>query len=196
MDNNPARKKNWDLTQESFDQLLSWLHEDREQAGERYEQIRAGLIRGFKSHGCLNAEELADETINRVAKKLPELIATYVGNPVRYFYGVGHKVHLESLRHEQGHVPLPSRELSMVAQDDEIELVYECLEQCLQHIPEQSRQLILEFYQGEKATKIKSRKELARRLNLKLGNLRLQAHRIRGNLSKCIRDCLSQKALA
>jgi hypothetical protein len=44
------------------------------------------------------AEELADEVINRVSKKLPQIVDIYVGDPALYFYGVARKVHREYLR--------------------------------------------------------------------------------------------------
>src|ERR687883_865457 len=77
----PTRKKEWTLTQESFDRLLAWLDPDREQAGKKYEEVRSRLVRGFSSHGCPVPEDLADEAINRVAKLLPEIEKTYVGEP-------------------------------------------------------------------------------------------------------------------
>src|SRR5215216_2251273 len=69
----------WTLTSEEFDDLLSWLDPNRERAGSRYEEIRAGLIKRFRWRGCSDAEDLADKTINRVVKKLPEIRATYKG---------------------------------------------------------------------------------------------------------------------
>lgn len=182
------------LTQESFNRLLVWLHEDREEAGRIYEDIRSKLILGFNSHGCPVGEELADETINRVTRKLPEVINTYVGDPRRYFFGVAYKVLQEYRRRGPEVVPLPLKEISVEDRRDNIELVYGCLEACLQRLPPQSRELVLHFYQGEKQLKIKHRKELAERLNIKLGNLRLQAHRIRLSLRKCILACLQKKA--
>ena len=81
-------RKEWDLTQENFDQLLAWLDPNREQAGRRYEDIRRKLVKIFVSRGCIIAEELADETINRVAMKVHEIVDTYTGDPALYFYGV------------------------------------------------------------------------------------------------------------
>jgi hypothetical protein len=84
--------KNWALTQESFDSLLAWLHPDREQAGERYESIRCSLIRFFSARGFSNPEELADETIDRVARKIDELVPSYSGDPATYFFAVARLV--------------------------------------------------------------------------------------------------------
>ena len=196
MDGVFTRRKKWGLTQESFDHLLAWLHPDREQAGRVYEEIRAKLIKGFKSHDCPVAEDLADETINRVAKRVPEIVDTYVGDPARYFFGVAYKVFLEYLRSGPELAELPSDNLlTRDPTDDNKEVVYDCLERCLKHLSQYNRELILQFYQGEKRVKIELRKELAQRLGTKLANLRLQAHRIRESLKKCIQTCLEQEAL-
>ena len=53
-----------------FDELLEWLDPDREKAGRRYEAIRAGLIRMYVARGVSDAEYYADETIDRVARKI------------------------------------------------------------------------------------------------------------------------------
>jgi DNA-directed RNA polymerase specialized sigma24 family protein len=187
-------KKQWTLTQESFDRLLAWLHSDCEQAGKKYEEVRSKLVRGFMSHGCPVSEELADETINRVARRLPEIEKTYVGEPMRYFYRVAHYIHLEYLRKESEVAPLPPGELSLRENSDNIEPEYECLERCLQQLTPRNRELVLQYYQGEKGVKIEARKVLAQSLNIKLPALRLQAHRIRTNMKKCIQECLAQMA--
>ena len=59
------------------------------------EAIRRRLIRLFASRGSNNPEELADETIDRVASKSPQLIDKYAGDPSAYFYGVAKYVWLE-----------------------------------------------------------------------------------------------------
>ncbi len=89
----PSRKTEWELTPEAFEQLLVWLNPNREQAGSKYEEIRRRLIKILTCRGCTCPEELADETMNRVTRKVPEIIGNYVGDPSLYFYGVAHKVH-------------------------------------------------------------------------------------------------------
>src|SRR5262245_56812797 len=84
-----------EINQEQFEQLLNWLDPNREKAGTKYEFIRKRLIKIFVCNGCDAAEDLADQTINRVARKLPEIRATYVGEPAPYFRGVAQKILLE-----------------------------------------------------------------------------------------------------
>ena len=86
-------KNDWTLTQESFDNLLVRLDSDREQAGEKYEAIRRELISFFLSQNSHTPEELADETINRVAQKIDESVGGYVGDPANDFYEMARLVY-------------------------------------------------------------------------------------------------------
>lgn len=91
-------KKEWTLTQESFDKLLAWLHPDREQAGQSYEVIRRTLISYFLNRGCNLPEELADETINRIAQKIDERVNRYMGDPANEFYEMARILYAEHHR--------------------------------------------------------------------------------------------------
>ena len=94
-------KKDLALTQESFDKLLAWLDADREQAGQKYEEIRRELIRYFLIRGYYNeAEELADETINRAAQKIDAMAEMYERDRMHYFYAVARLVCMARLRKE------------------------------------------------------------------------------------------------
>lgn len=88
MDGLPSLKKEWVLTREAFDKLLACLDRDRERAAEKYEEIRNALITFFEHRGCLSPQEYADETINRVARRLSEGKEIYANNAASYFYGV------------------------------------------------------------------------------------------------------------
>jgi DNA-directed RNA polymerase specialized sigma24 family protein len=185
-------KKERILTQESFESLLAWLDVDRELAGKRYEEIRRKLIKIFTSRGCSVPEELADETIDRVISKVPELAATYVGDPVSYFCGVAHNVHLEYLR-KKPTVPVPPVLATVEPEEDELEQEYECLERCMQQLTTDSRHLVLQYYREEKQAKISNRKLLADQLGIALNALRIKAFRIRASLHKCVLNCMAQR---
>ena len=87
------------LTSDAFDTMLTWLDPDRDQAARKYESIRHALIGFFQSHACPAAEDLTDETINRVARRLAEgeIVAQH---PSTYFRGVAKKVYLEALKQQ------------------------------------------------------------------------------------------------
>lgn len=184
-----ASKKEWTLSQDIFDELLAWLSPDRERAGTIYENTRHRLIKVFMYRGSTVAEDLADETINRVAKKVREIRATYVGDPSLYFHGVARYVYLEHTKKTMAE-PLPPVLVSEPFEPDESELEYSCLERCLEHLAPHNRQLVLEYFQEDKRTKIERRKELTQRLGISLNALRIRAHRVCANLKKCMSECL------
>jgi RNA polymerase sigma factor (sigma-70 family) len=191
--------KRWELTGEALDGLLTWLDPDREQAGRKYEHIRRSLIKIFAWRGCAEAEDLADEAINRVARKVPEIASTYEGNPAFYFYGVGRRLFLEYQKQQLRRVPQEPDDESAVTIEDAaaaavLERRHECLEQCLQTLSESNRVLISGYYQRDLQTKGDSRSELARRLGVSAVALRVRAHRLRSALLDCIRECVAKGA--
>lgn len=180
-------KNRANLTQASFDRLLGWLDPDRELAGQKYEEIRSRLIKVLVRRGCNCAEELTDESINRVIKKIDTLVDTYEGDTALYFYGVAHNVFMEYVKNQPLPLP-PIIEEPLKAIDNEDD--HKCLEKCLEQISPESRWLIIEYYQEEKSAKIDHRKVLAERLRITPHSLRMRAHRIKAALKKCILDCL------
>jgi DNA-directed RNA polymerase specialized sigma24 family protein len=179
-------KKEWVLTQEAFDALLAWLDPDRELAAQKYESIRTRLIKIFACRGCAEAEDLADETINRVTNKLPEIQGTFVGEPARFFYGVANKIQLEHSRPQRTIPITPPTD-----NDEDSELEYQCLDRCMEKLSSENRQLVLSYYQEEKHAKIEHRKRLATSLGIALNALRIRAHRIRASLQECVKECVS-----
>ena len=180
--------KEWVLTKEAFDRLLDWLGPDREAAGRKYEAVRRRLIEIFTCRGCREAEHLADETINRVTLRLPDIVGRYEGDPARYFYGVAQKVYLESLR--AGPRPLPSPPPAPNEGEEERQL--ECLDECMRRQPPAGRDLIERYY-DEGAVRNRHRRLLmAREMGISPTALRLRAHRVREALRRCVEECLGR----
>jgi DNA-directed RNA polymerase specialized sigma24 family protein len=187
----------WVLDEAAFERLLAWLDPERERAGQRYEDIRLRLIKIFTCRGCHESEDLADETINRVARRLKEVAATYEGDRSLYFYGVAHKVYLEYLRRPPARVvvaPLPAPPERKEEERAADEREYECLERCMSGLPAASRDLVLQYYREEKREKIEHRKLLAAQLGIGLNALRIRACRIRETLYQCVQACLGEGA--
>lgn len=181
--------RQWELTPEAFDALLRWLDSDREKAGKKYEEIRRDLIRKFVCRGCAEAEDSTDETINRVAQKLPEIVDTYVGPREPYFYRVAHYVYLEYIKRLKG-VVLPPQP------DPPDEAVFDCLDKCLDKLSKDDRELILMYYSQDGQAKIDLRRQLAERLGIEPNALRIRLHRLRRELRECIENCLRQAGFA
>lgn len=186
-------RKKWALTQQAFDSLLVWLDSDRDRAGALYETIRRRLIRIFVCRGCAEPEDLADETINRVARKVDEIVKTYIGDPALYFYGVANNVYLESLHRKpklQTPPVEPRFEPRFEPRSEEFNHELNCLEECMKTLPSNNRKLVMEYYQEEKHAKIVNRQHLAEQLGIPLNALRIRAHRIRAALKNCVKECL------
>jgi RNA polymerase sigma factor (sigma-70 family) len=178
------------ITLEQFDSLLTWLGAgDRDLGAAKYETVRAGLVRVFISKGFNDAEDLADETINRVITRLPDFRETYDGEPTRYFHGVARNIIRETGRRKE-----IATEVSAVWIDPQpTSTELECLEQCLNELPAEKRELILDYFLYEGHDKIEHHKEMAAELGISEGALRGRVHHIRVSLVNCVRECTGGK---
>ncbi len=181
----------WSLTQQAFDGLLRCLADNREDAGDKYLEIRRNLLRFFEWRGCPFPEDHADETVNRVARRISE--GEEIRNPQAYFIGVARLLVLEIMKvrarenqalSEMGN-PTSEPDDSAVSEER-----IECLQQCLQSRSSDNRELILQYYQGEKGEKIANRKRLMARLGVPVSALRMRALRLREKLQECVEECL------
>jgi DNA-directed RNA polymerase specialized sigma24 family protein len=186
-----SARKAWVLTQEAFDELLEWLNPDRDRAAKKYEDIRDRLIRIFVHRGCMSAEELADKTINKVAKKVHEVKVYYVGDPALYFCGVARNVYAE-YRKTLVELPVIEEVLSapVVEDPDDSELEHKCLERCLSKMSPRDRELLLEYYREEGGAKIEQHQEMSRRLGITVNALRITICRLRASFKKCMHSCV------
>jgi DNA-directed RNA polymerase specialized sigma24 family protein len=195
----PARsdekqRHKWDLTPKAFNQFLSILDIDRDRAGEIYETLRRNLIQLFIWRGCRDPESHADETINRVIRKIDE--GEEVRDVIAYAHGVARRLLLEIFKKQEreqvGIDELPPLVAQPAEQNDDENGVL-CLRRCLNRLPEESRQLIVLYYQGEKSAKIENRKRLAEGLRVTLGALRYRAFDLRQRLQGCIERCMGRE---
>jgi DNA-directed RNA polymerase specialized sigma24 family protein len=167
----------------AFNELLDWLHPDRDEAGKRYETIRTGLIRMFDGRGCIDAENLADVTIDRVSTLVKNIRDSYIGDPESYFHGVARNIFLEYLkaRPEINFEPVVAEELI-----EDVDPQRESLEKCLEELGKGQREMILEYFTDSKSAKIERHRTQATELGMKSGSLRTKIHRIRQILEKCM----------
>ena len=175
------------ITPDSFEALLKWLGPTRDEGAHKYEVVRTRLIRIFMKKGCTDPEELADTTINLVMSKLPTILPTYVGDPAHYFCGVARNVYFDYRRRKEITVEATA---TTPAFDLILDKARECLRLCLSELPDDQRELVLDYYVDEKTARIRSRQQLALELGLSVNALRIRAHRIRAGLEKCVTECI------
>ncbi len=174
------------MPENSFDYMLTWLNQDREAAGRRYEEIRRRLIKIFARYECSEAEDLADETLRRVELNVYKVVPDWVNDPALYFYAVARNVRREYGRRQGLPSPPPPPDTEQAEREDD------CLERCMKRLlTGDERELVLQYHQGQGRTKIEGRKELARHHGLGLNALRIRIHRLLTRLRPCIVDCLA-----
>lgn len=184
------RRTPWVLTPEAFDRLLLFLAPDRDVAAAQYELLHGKLIKFFEWRNAFEPERLADETLNRVARKLSEGTEVRNPNPQSFVLGVARMVFLESRRRQERERET-ARELAalpVTESDPEIERQLRCLDSCLDSMSE-ARDLLLRYYSDSGAKKIEARRSLAAELAVTAGVLRLRAHRLRMRLESCVSSC-------
>jgi hypothetical protein len=170
------------IDQAAFDRMLFWLNPDREEAARKYEVIRRRLIEIFASRRFPDAERLADDTIDRVISKVPQIADGWVGPPAYYFLAVAKKIVLEASKPKPFAIPPPSSD------PDELEREDHCLERCLALLTQLDRTLVLEYVSGNK----RLRHELTLKLEITPNALRIRVCQIKKTVRPCIKDCLKQ----
>ena len=188
------RKTKWVLTQIAFERLIDWLDENSEPGGQRYVIVRRRLVQYFERKNCSSPQELADETLNRVARRLEEEGEITDSTPSQFCFNTARYIFLESLRRKEQNEPIPE-DLAKSPQFQEAEewevLRSNCLEKCLHTLDPEDRIVILGYYQGERRVRIGNRKLIAAKLGVSMNALTIRACRIRIKLESCIRKCLN-----
>jgi len=186
------RQTGWTLTSEAFDALLGSLSADATEAAQRYEHLRAALVKFFEWRGGRAPEEQADVVLDRLARKVR------AGEPIDditgFCHGIARHVLLEGFK-ERVHEPLDDRVASSAAPDaadadDERQLA--CLDRCMGALAAAEREFALEYHRPRGAEKILVHKSLAARFGLGPAALRVRAHRLRIKLEGCVLTCVNE----
>jgi RNA polymerase sigma factor (sigma-70 family) len=174
------------ITKAQFDSLLGWLNPDRDIAGKKYKTIHSGLVRIFVGKGLNNAEDLADETINRVMLRLSNIQESYRGEPAYYFHRVAKNIIRECRRRKE--FPVATVDVSVPPKLDAGE-EHNCLKHCLNCLSDSKRDLILDYYLYEGHSKIEHHRLMAGELKTTIGAIRNRAFQIRHALQNCMQKC-------
>ncbi len=176
------------LTVRTFTRFLGKLHPDAEEAAHEYERLRRALVKFFDWRGTSAPDECADDVLDRLAHKLDQ---TVVHDIRKYVRGIARLVALErrrgpafdALEENSYTAPAPP------AEDEDAVCLHDCFDRCLAELSEENRQLILQYYEGERSAKISNRRRLADGLGLTENALRSRVQRLRDRLERCVRSC-------
>jgi DNA-directed RNA polymerase specialized sigma24 family protein len=187
--------------QAAFKRLLEWLDDGVDSQGERYLEMRLRLVAYFDRRNAPAAEDLADETFNRISRTLEQEGAIATRPPARYCYVIARFVLLENFRRERKYVHLDEWRTTGAGRATTLKLVesgevvvareqrLDCLDRCLDALKPSQREMVLEYYRDVRQEKIERRHNLASRLGITMNALGIRVCRIRDNLAACVRGC-------
>jgi len=140
----------------------------------------------FSQRQCGFADELADETINRVILKSSE---EKIENRIAYCYGVARNVYRESLRKERPHLDID--EVTIAAKvPEEPSFSRECLDRCLEKLSPDNRNLLLDYFSEAKLAKIELHRRISETLQTTQTALRMRVMRTKQKLKVCVQECM------
>jgi DNA-directed RNA polymerase specialized sigma24 family protein len=192
----PATQKKWIPTRAAFEKFLASFSSNPNEAAEHYEIARLKLIRFFERRHLCGAERLADESLDRVMRRIDE--GEVVTNMMAYVYRVASYVVLEAFKEQEkiqklaDMTPLTS-EAPPFEEDEETPRSH-CFDRCLSGLEVETKTLILDYYREDGQKKIQLRRQIAEKLGIGLNALRIRAHKIRVRLEQCVEQCLDQPA--
>ena len=188
------------------EEFRAFLNSDRSEEGlseaevlerraKRYLEIQSRLAKLFAWRGCYEEDELARIALDRARMKWAETrdavepSSMHKPNPVGFVCSFVRFVFLEWIA-KRAPIEVPPIENRPL--EDEIRL--SCLDGCMAELlTSAERELILEYYQDEKGTKIDHRKKIAEDQNMSANALRIECHRIRRKLRECMVRCVEMK---
>ena len=163
------------MTAEHLQSLLSALEPE---GAERYEQLRWRLVRLFGWERCSQPEALADEALDRLARRLAE--NEPIGKVESYLFGIARLLLREEaqrrVRDRQKLAEFAYEKTRLARPSDE--RLQELLNRCLQELPAPDREMLLAYYHD------RDRDRLAASLGLRVNALRNRALRLREKLEK------------
>jgi DNA-directed RNA polymerase specialized sigma24 family protein len=181
------------MSDHGFARLLERLHADAEQAAQEYERLRRGLVKFFDWRGVWPPDECADEVFDRLARKLEDTAVQDVG---KYAHGIARLVALERRRRPAFSSIDDVQPLTLAAPVpvDDGHPLSDCFDRCLADMPDENRQLLLGYYEGERSAKISNRRRLASTLGVTEAALRSRVQRLRDRLEHCVQACAAPLA--
>jgi hypothetical protein len=188
------------MSQDDFDRLLQWFGPDRDISAKKYLGAHERLTRLFQLRGCNGPEDLADQVMDRVAKRLDHA-SPYSGIPdsdrIAVLLGFGRHVLQEYWRKRElfGEEFDPDEEPLCVDETVLKETRARCLDSCLGTLPEDDRRLLLQYHEYEPHGKIEHRKAMAEERRTTLNALRLKACRLKSVVADCVKRCCQSEGM-
>src|SRR5215510_4512531 len=95
MGNDATARRKREVSAEDFMRFLAGLDPDPMRAWQAYDQLRQRLVKFFKYSHSLQAEELAEEALDRIAKRAD---SHEIDNVMQFAFGVARNLRMEVAR--------------------------------------------------------------------------------------------------
>lgn len=197
---NPIRDGDEERT--DLNRLIRRLDPDTTNAWEKYRDLRSRLVKFFQWNQSPFAEELADEVLDRVARKPDE---EEIRNLAEFVIGIARNVLREGYKKSQreshfddwagGSESLAeprNREEEIVSGlDHQVRL--EILRHCLENLKPEERTLAIDYYSAAEEKQKVHRQKLAVAAGVTMIALRVRANRLRDRLENCLNNGLQTR---
>lgn len=194
--------QDWEPSEKSFQAFLNWLDGGTNSDGQRYLEVRRRLELYFDRKNCVEPSKLADETLNRVIRKLEENGDINEVAPLKYCYGVATYVFLEALRADNRspfYRPVTTTNATSLSDQPETPSESNAAGQrkekvadCLKTLSSTDQELLVEYYRGRQQSKTDRRAALAGRFGLTANALSVRAYSVRQRLEVCVQASLKK----
>ena len=194
--------QDWEPNEKTFQDFLNWLNGGENSDGQRYLELCQRLELYFDRKNCVAPSDLADQTLNRVIRKMEENGDINGVAPLRYCYSVAKDVFLEALRADNRspfYSPVTttnptnlSGQSVNIPNADAASKQKEKVADCMASLSSTDRELIIEYYRGPQRSRIERRAALATRLGVTASALSTRACGVRQRLEVCIQACLEK----
>jgi RNA polymerase sigma factor (sigma-70 family) len=176
----------------SIPALLAALGETPEESGIEYERLRSKLILFFSRRMLQFPEDLADEALDRLARRIVE--GTIIDSIPAFALGIGRHLALEQMKNRAetmgddfwDNVPAPS-----ATQSSEEEIAR--MERCLKTLRPDEAKLLRGYYLATEDTPMKTRGKLAKRLGISANTLRQRVFLARQRLRDCMTSAVMKR---
>jgi RNA polymerase sigma factor (sigma-70 family) len=186
-----------EVSREDFKRFLGRLDPNPVRAWEVYAQLRLALLTYFEHNRCSDCQQLADETLDRIAKKPGDYA---IVNVAEFAFGVARNVRREIARkaalqrdlseagEEKPEHRGPNAEDTIISGIDMAQRLA-CLRKCMAALPPEERQLFQQYHSDDSEALDEHRQRLAKALGVSWTTLRMRISRIRRKLENCFENC-------
>lgn len=162
------------------ERFLDLLDSDPREAENKYRVLRGKLVFYFQHNASADPEDLADEVFSRVLRRNTEEVDFYSGLSA-YCFGIAEHIVREQRRRPKpeelpAEIPEPGLASTLGLNRVEQQVL---VRQCLQGLPENERDILLRYYQEDRAS-------LAKELRTTENGLRIRVFRIKRRLEESI----------